>query len=106
MAHGAMNNTKWDEVRLAMYELGAAHPMWRTKDYESGYVCPWDGEWFYHFRQGGYDTIEWAEIAVTSQEQRTLVRDALRKIHVPGEETPEGFRVFGYTQPGVPLSYI
>jgi len=32
-----MNETKWDELRLAMYALGNLHPRWRTKDV-SGYA--------------------------------------------------------------------
>ena len=35
-----MNNTKWEELRAAMYGLDGLRPRWRTKDLESGYVCP------------------------------------------------------------------
>jgi|GEM_PF-6852862 len=56
-----MDDTKWDEVRLAMYGLGPRSPRWRTRDRVSGYVSDWDGEWFYDFRTGGDDTIEWVE---------------------------------------------
>ncbi len=43
-----MNDTKWDELRLAMYELEPS-PAYRTKCWENGYIPPWDGEWFHHF---------------------------------------------------------
>ena len=86
-----MNNTKWDELRLAMYSLGPLHPSWRTKDIETGFIPEWDGEW---------------EIKVTSTEQDEAVANALRAIHVPGERTEHGYRVFGYTRPGKPVDYI
>ena len=35
----AMNNTKWDELREAMYDLGELRPRWRTKGV-SGYLSP------------------------------------------------------------------
>jgi hypothetical protein len=101
-----MNDTKWDELRLAMYSLGDLHPKWRTRDIETGYVPEWDGEWFYHFRDGGYDCIEWVEIRVTSAEQDRAVLAALKAIHVPGERTEDGFRVFGYVEPRKSVEYL
>ena len=101
-----MNDTKWDEVRLAMYGLGPHSPKWRTRDRVSGYESDWDGEWFYHFRTGGYATIEWVEIATADPTQREAVRSALHFVHVPGEETPAGFRVYGFTEPGLVLEYL
>jgi hypothetical protein len=103
---GLMNSTKWDEVRLAMYGLEDLSPQWRTRDVKTGYVSDWDGEWFYHFRVGGYDTIEWVEIATVTEEQRMAVGDALRKIHVPGAETSSGFRIYGYAKPGQFVDYL
>jgi hypothetical protein len=64
-----MSDTKWDELRLAMYELKAT-PAWRTKCWENGYISEWDKEWFYHFREGGYELIEWVEIRIESEEQK------------------------------------
>jgi len=101
-----MDDTKWEEVRLAMYGLGELHPRWRTRDRETGYVSSWDGEWFYHFRTGGYSTIEWLEIATVSDIQRSAVLSALRAIHVPSEEIENGFRVFGYVRTGVVVEYL
>jgi predicted protein tyrosine phosphatase len=101
-----MNNTKWEEIHVAMLELDSLSPKWRTKDRETGFVCPWDGEWFYHFREGGYESIEWVEIGVTSPEQDHEVEAVLAKIHVPGHRTAEGFRVYGYQEAGVALAYL
>ena len=56
--HQVMNDTKWEEIRWAMVHYLKCI-RWRTKDIENGYICPWDGEWFYHFRLGGYECIEW-----------------------------------------------
>ena len=94
-----MNDTKWDEVRLAMYELGELSPRWRTLDVEKGYLCPWDGEWFHHF-YGAYQFIQWVELKVESEVQRHAVRAALAQIHVLGEETETGFKVYGYVADG------
>src|SRR5262249_38507776 len=99
-----MNDTKWDELRQAMYGLGDASPRWRTKDI-SGYVCPWDGEWFYHFRNGGYDTIEWVEIRTGTPEQDAAVEAALRRVHVPGYRIDHGYRVYGYVRNGAAVGY-
>ncbi len=101
-----MNDTKWDELRLAMYSLGKLRPMWRTKDVETGFIPNWDGEWLYHFRNGGYKSIEWVEIEITSQEQDAAVYDALKRIHLPGERTEKGYRVVGYATKGQQVNYI
>jgi hypothetical protein len=103
---GVMNDTKWDELRLAMYALQHLRPMWRTKDPDSGYICPWDGEWYHHFRGDGYESIEWVEIRTISNEQREAVRDRLKTIHVPGIETAEGFRLYGWVSPGETITFI
>jgi hypothetical protein len=100
-----MNETKWDELRLAMYGLGGMCPRWRTKDF-SGYLSPWEGEWFYHFRDGGYSSIEWVEILVATPEQDLAVEEALRQVHVPGHRVEHGFRVYGYARQGAALDYI
>ena len=103
---GVMNDTKWEEIRLAMYSLGELHPKWRIRNRETGFVSPWDGEWFYHFREGGYATIEWLEIATVSEAQRAAVLGELRAIHVPGEAIRSAFRVYGYVLPGFPVEYL
>ena len=101
-----MNNTKWDKLRLAMYGLGTLSPYFRTLSVENGYLSPWDGEWYYHFRIGGYESIRWVEIAVTTEEQEKAVLQELVRIHLPGERTETGFRVFGYAEAGMSVSYI
>ncbi len=103
--HAVMNNTKWDELRLAMYALGRLSPRWRTKDL-SGYVSPLDGEWFFHFRDGGYSSIEWVEILITTSEQQAAVEAALRRVHVPGQRFENGFRVYGYVADGEASGYL
>ena len=101
-----MNNTKWEELRLAMYELGELTPAWRTRNIENGYVCPWDKEWFYHFKQGGYETIEWVEIQTLSPKQEAVVIKALTSIHVPGEKISEGYRIYGHVPIGKSVDYL
>jgi hypothetical protein len=101
-----MNDTKWDKVRLAMYGLDRLSPQWRTKDAENGLVSDWDGEWFYHFRVGGYKCIEWLEIKISSPAQYDAVLYALEKVRVPGEQTQIGFMIYGYAPTGVALDYL
>lgn len=100
----AMNNTKWDELRLEMYSL-TPPPAWSTLSIK-GYQSPTDREWFYHFKAGRYDDILHVDIHVETSEQRHLVRSALRRIHVPGEENSSGFRIFGYLHTGQFANYI
>jgi len=104
--HPLMNNTKWDELRLAMYGLEDLCPQWRTKDVESGYISAWDGEWYYHFKNGGYKFIEWLEIKILSAEQDAAVIRELKAIHVPGCRTVHGFKVVGYTRQEDTIEYI
>lgn len=89
-----------------MYELGPLSPKWRTLDVESGHLSDWDGEWFYHFRNGGYKFIKWVEIAIESHAQRQAVLTELAKVRVPGESTETGFRVLGYAELGVEVDYL
>lgn len=104
--HPVMNDTKWDELRIAMYELGSLSPQWRTLDVENAHLSSWDGEWFHHFRAGGYRTIQWLEVATSSEVQRQAALLNLSKIHVPGEAMDSGFRVFGYIEDGQAVDYL
>jgi hypothetical protein len=101
-----MNNTKWEELRAAMYELDKPSPKWRTRIVGSGFESSWDSEWFYHFREGGYDDIEWVEICAATAEQASMVLAVLRAIHLPGIETDAGFKVFGHLPEGVGCEYL
>ncbi|WP_246617983.1 DUF6678 family protein [Rhizobium populisoli] len=103
MLNSVMNNTKWDEVRLAMYALDPS-PTWSTL-VMNGHSYGSDGEWFYHFRDGGYEDIIHVDIHVATSQQRELVQSALKKIHVPGEETADGSRVFGFIERGQFIHY-
>ncbi len=99
-----MSDTKWDELRLAMYELKPT-PAWRTKCWENGHISQWDREWFYHFREGGYELTEWVEIRFESKEQKQKVLSELARVHVPTVEISGGFRVYGYIQQGQSIEY-
>jgi hypothetical protein len=101
-----MNDTKWEELRLAMSAIAEQHPQFRIKDLGRAEPWPWDGEWFYHFRLRPYREIEWVDLRVRSETQRALIRERLHQIHVPGIETETGFRVFGWIAPGNAVDYI
>lgn len=95
--HGLMNDTKWREIRVAMYGLSrsSGRPIrWRTKDGENGHVSDWDGEWFHHFLAGGFGAIEWLEIELRREDGDEIL-GTLRKIHVPAEVGAGSVRIFG-----------
>jgi hypothetical protein len=101
------NDTKWRELRTAMLDLDRAdQPDFRCKDLESGVLGPWDGEWYYHWLQAGWEWMEWVELSIKTTQQRDLVRAILKRIRFAGEETVEGFRIFGHVRNGEPANYI
>ena len=100
-----MNDTKWEELRVAMYELEQS-PKWRTCDVETGLVSDWDGEWFSHFRADGYKTIRWVELLIESDQQHKEVLSELARIHVPGFEKGGNFFVVGYAESSQMIDYF
>lgn len=101
-----INNTQWEKIRLAIYELGQPFPSWRVRDVNSGYISEWDNEWFHHFRQGGYQYIEWVEISAHSEAQIKAIGEALYRTHVPAEKIGAVFRVYGYVSVGQSVNYL
>ena len=102
--HPVMNNTKWREMRGAMY---AIEPVTTYRIMRiNGYYSDPDAEWFYHFQEGGYDDIRYVDIFADNQLHRQQIGNALKKIHLPGEETGDGFRVYGYALPGQAIDYL
>lgn len=103
---GVSNNTKWEELRVAMYALGTNSPHFRIKDRGRDELWPWDNEWYYHFRCPSYEAIEWVDIRASTLQHRETIHDRLRRIHLPGIETTDGFRVFGWVPSRQPIAYI
>lgn len=99
-----MNNTKWDELRLAMYGLEPP-PRWSTCSL-TGYTSPPQREWYYHFRDGGYDDIVYVDIFADTAVHMDGIAVVLREIHVPADEIEGGYRVYGYSSPGQIVSYL
>jgi hypothetical protein len=99
-----MNNTKWSELRLAMDGMDPS-PRWITLS-DNGHLSSPDRDWYYHFSVGGYKDTVYVDILTDTREQRDQVRSALKRIHLPGEETELGFRVYGYAQAGQVIDYI
>ena len=102
--HPVMKHTKWEELRLAMYAIEPA-PKYRCMTI-AGYYSHAYSEWFYHFREGGYKDLRYVDIFANNQLHREQIRSALKKIHLAGEETEGGFRVYGYALPGQALDYL
>lgn len=78
-----MNNTKWHELQMAMYDLKENHPKWLSKCIDNEYISQCDGEWYYHFSEGGFKDLEWVEIKIEN-----------------------GYRIYGYIQDGKSIDYI
>ena len=104
MHQPVMNNTKWNELRLAMYNTDPA-PRWSTLC-QNGYRSAADREWYYHFRDGGYENIVYVDIFADDHEHRERIRTVIKRIHVPGEETDDGFRIYGYAERAQALDYL
>jgi hypothetical protein len=98
-----MNNTKWNELRDAMSAIENP-PAWSTLSV-NGYRSSPDREWFHHFYAGGYEDIRSVDILVDGGDRQRVLQ-ILQQIHLPGEETTDGFRVYGYSEPGQLLSYL
>jgi hypothetical protein len=102
----AMNNTKWEELRAAMFALEKPSPKWRTRILGSGFGSAWDSEWFYHFKDGGYRDLEWVEVRPATDEQAPMLLAALRAIHLPGIKTDVGYKIFGHLPEGTSCEYL
>ncbi|MBE1556851.1 DUF6678 family protein [Sporosarcina limicola] len=100
-----MNNTKWEEIRLVMYNYHL-NLLWRTKDVVNNNICEWDNEWYYHFSEDGYETIEWLEIKTEDEMQKNDVIKILRKINVPGEINDNIIKVYGYIKSNEYVDYL
>ena len=73
---------------------------------ETGYICPWDQDWYYHFKSSGYKNIEWLEIKLEAEAIRDDIIKILRVIHVPGEIFDNIIKVYGYVEIGEPVDYL
>jgi hypothetical protein len=105
--YSAANDTKWRELRAAMLDLdNAVRPKFRCKSLECSQVDQWDGEWFYHWLEIGWDRIEWVELSAKEALRRDVVRAILKRIRFAGEETAEGFRIYGYLRNGEAADYL
>ena len=99
-----MNDTKWDELRTAMYEMEKS-PRWSTLS-DNGFSSRPDREWYYHFREGGYRDIIHVDIFSDDELHHELIRAEIKKINLPGKETKDGFRIFGYVTSGKKVDYL
>ena len=92
---------------MSMYNLRPIQTQWKTRCITNGYETPtWDGEWYYHFSEGGFDSIEWVEIKIDEDKDGETVKNELKKIHVPGHETKNGFKVYGFIEQGQVIDFI
>jgi uncharacterized protein DUF6678 len=72
----------------------------------NGHYSRADAEWFYRFQEGGYDDIRYVDIFANDALHRQQIASVLKAIHLPGEQTGDGFRVYGYALPGQAVEYL
>lgn len=99
-----MNDTKWNELRLAMDAINPS-PRWTVMNL-NGYQSGPDRDWLHHFRAGGYRDILYVDIYADDTAHKEALRAALTQIRLPGEDTESGFRIYGYSEPGQALKYL
>jgi hypothetical protein len=87
-----LNDTKWRELCIAFAAL-EKHPRWRTRDFLTGHLSQWDGEWFHHVGPN-YCSIEWLEIDPRDCPLGQIF-DILNSIGIPFEDG-EYPKIFGY----------
>lgn len=98
-----MNNTKWNEIFKEFYYgiecslspvLCSVRIPWTTKTI-NGFLYS-DSTWT-HFGSDSeeFKEIEWLRIDLTPQ-NREIVLNVLRKVHVPGEVFDDCVYVYGY----------
>ncbi|WP_084879168.1 DUF6678 family protein [Pantoea cypripedii] len=104
MLYSCMNNTKWNEIRMAMVSIESP-PLWKIT-FLNGYESAVDSEWFYHFSEGGYLDIQYLDILTNSVEQHATVGTILQAIHLPGMETSTGYRILGYADSVSNVDYL
>ncbi|MGY2971247.1 hypothetical protein ACVWWU_001646 [Pantoea sp. PA1] len=104
MLYSCMNNTKWNEIRVAMVSMESP-PSWKIT-LLNGYESAVDGEWFYHFSEGGYLDIQYLDILTNSVAQHAMVGTILRAIHLPGIESKNGYRILGYADASSYVDYL
>jgi hypothetical protein len=101
------NDTKWRELRTAILELENTEcPSFRCMNIETGQLGQWDDEWFYHWLHGGWEWMEWVELRVHTPQQRDALRAILKQLRFAGEETADGFRIYGYIRTGQAVNYV
>lgn len=104
MLQPLMSDTKWRELRLAMLGLEQA-PQWFSTA-TNGFRYGPDSEWFYHFQDAVYSDLLHVDIIARDEAHRELIRSVMEPLHLPGEETAQGFRIFGYAQPGQAVDFL
>ncbi len=98
MLQPLMNDTKWEELRLAMYDVRPAPRFVQVTTAGQSYGP--DREWFYHFREPPYRELLRVEIYADDAAHRLEIRPKLEAIHLPGKETSGGFVSVGDCEPG------
>lgn len=110
-----MNNTKWDELRELMVELGNESPLYRVQCLREPPSQGWDGDWYYHLPM--YKSIEWLDIDPILRERRgQLIKNKkmdytqryvnlLKENHIPFSFEGLYIRIWGYQRPGQMIDF-
>jgi len=71
-------------------------PKWRSVVL-SGFESNYHVEWYYHFRNGGYEDLCHIDVKSPNDVTDASVRSAIRKLHLAASRVePCVWRIFGY----------
>lgn len=59
------------------------------------FLSPLGGDWFYYFREYGFDSIEWVELKIDNTAQYEIVLGILKQINLPSSKSYSGFKIHG-----------
>jgi len=95
--YSVCNNTKWSELREAMLGIPEEQRPKRRSVVLDGFESDYDGEWYYHFRDGGYDELRHIDVKSPNDVIDAAVLLAIRKLHLAASRVgPNIWRIFGY----------
>jgi hypothetical protein len=102
---GVANDSKWDELIIALRSLPEGRPRYRFKSID-GPPSSWDGDWFYQL-PFPFLSVEWLDLSPASTVQKDTASKAadrfdwlvrlLKKIGLDFRVGPSMIRIFGYS---------
>lgn len=94
--YSVCNHTKWMELRTRALDVETENrPEFRSKYIPNGHISNWDCEWFYHFRDGGFEGLEWIELRGRILQHKPF-QNQIEEIGFVGRKERSTLQLFGY----------